>query len=77
MTKRENRVVADWGKHYGWVIIDPDASFDDGEGGYDPMAQLCVAGFKSQAAAQRWLRVRELARACGVSHGFRLGIGYD
>ena len=69
--------VEDWGAFCGWVIVDNDADLDDGEGGYDPMARLCVAGFNSRAGAARWLRVSAIAMACGVRYGFRRGLGYD
>ena len=68
--------VEDWGPHFGVVIVDNDAELKDEDGNYSPIERLCVAGFKSKAAAWRWLRVHEMARALGVRHGFRLGIGY-
>lgn len=66
--------VENWGRGYGWMIVDNDADVTGEEG---LMNRICVAGFKSEAAARRWLRVRELAQANGVQYGFRLGIGYD
>ena len=66
--------VKDWRPSCGWVIVDLDADMSDGEGGYDPWGQLCVAGFRSKAAAWRWLRIHQMAKALGVSHGFRLGV---
>jgi hypothetical protein len=58
--------VKDWGKGYGWVIVDKDADLDDGEGGYAPMNQLLVANFRSRQHALIWLRLAEMARAMGV-----------